>query len=42
MTTIVIQAFDGNSLKDQIDALSATSIIACVKIKNSEFLVIYT
>lgn len=42
MTTIVIQAFNGDELKAKIDALGATSITTVLKIKNGEFLVIYS
>lgn len=42
MTTVVIQAFNGDSLKTQIDALAATTIHHVVPLKAGEYLVIYT
>lgn len=42
MTTVIINAYDGPSLKDQIDALGATTIYVVTKIKNAEFLVVYS
>lgn len=42
MTTVIIEAFNGKQLKDAIDALGATNIHVVTKIKNAEFLVVYS
>lgn len=42
MNTTVVYATSGDKLKIEIDALGATTVMAVVKVKNGDYLVIWS